>query len=234
MNVKFTGEFFVPDDSGDRIHADHMARYVFSKQYARDKHTLDIACGYGYGGPILKDAGAKSYIGIDVNTELVENAKKIYNNKDLHYMVGDIRNFRPANPVDLIICFETIEHIFFYKEALQNLFNVLKPGGQMLISSPNRPVSSPNSKLITDKPLNKFHTQEFTMDELMQELIDVGFKCDKSNIFGQRTSRLYFSNKYLRFISKKLYDPASRSNACPEKIRHGQPRYFIIEANKPL
>ena len=30
------------------------------------------------------------------------------------------------------------------------------------------------------------------------------------------------------------YDPASRASAIPQKITNGQPRYFIIKANKPI
>ena len=55
---RFTGEYFVPGASGERIEADHMERYRFASRYAGEKAVLDIACGTGYAAPLFIEAGA--------------------------------------------------------------------------------------------------------------------------------------------------------------------------------
>ena len=45
--LNFTGEYFIPGKSGERIEADHLERYRFACKYAKGKSVLDIACGVG-------------------------------------------------------------------------------------------------------------------------------------------------------------------------------------------
>src|SRR5512139_1613877 len=111
IELNFTGEFFVPGQSGDRIEADHFERYVFAANYAKNKSVLDIACGAGYSGPIFLEAGAKSYEGVDLNDQLVGYATQKYSKDNIVYRAGDICTFSPGNTYDLITCFETIEHV---------------------------------------------------------------------------------------------------------------------------
>ena len=51
--IDFTGEFFVPGKSEERIEADHMERYHFACEFAQGKSILDIACGVGYSAPFI-------------------------------------------------------------------------------------------------------------------------------------------------------------------------------------
>jgi hypothetical protein len=44
----FTGEYFIPGKSGERIEADHLERYRFACRFAKGKSVLDLACGAGY------------------------------------------------------------------------------------------------------------------------------------------------------------------------------------------
>lgn len=134
---------------------------------------------------------------------------------------------------DLILSFETIEHIPFYKQALANLHRLLRPGGELLISSPNRPVTSPLAKRLTDTPANKFHTQEFTPDELLSELREVGFVARPSDLYGQRLRSFHVpfrSAKLRRLQSFALGRPDSRGDAEVSKMNGMVPRYFVIRA----
>ena len=72
--MKFTGEYFLPGKTEERIQLDHYARYSFAKEYAIEKVVLDLACGEGYGSKILECA--TKYVGVDFNSELVANAQK--------------------------------------------------------------------------------------------------------------------------------------------------------------
>ena len=199
-NLNFTGEYFIPGKSGDRIEADHLERYRFACKYAKGKSVLDIACGVGYAGVMFIQSGAVSYKGVDINDKLIRYAKDNYASELISYSVGDICTFKIDKKFDLISCFETIEHIRDYKTAIKNLYDLLNKGGTLLISSPNRPVTSPNCNTLNDKPSNEFHTQEFIPEELLLLLSENGFSADKNNLYGQRQRKKVYKNRYGRKI----------------------------------
>jgi 2-polyprenyl-3-methyl-5-hydroxy-6-metoxy-1,4-benzoquinol methylase len=229
--IKFTGEFMVPGQSGDRLEADHWARYRFAGPFARGMRALDIACGYGYGSDHLLKSGASRVVGVDMSAALVENARKVYTSPGLSFHQGDIRVFREGTPFDLITCFETIEHVPDYPAALHNLFSLLAPGGTLLISSPNRPITSPRAPSLSDSPSNPHHVQEFTITELQGALKEAGFEVDASVVFGQRQRRV-FSNRLVNKMYLKICKPDSRFSAEVLPVDGRVPRYFIVRARK--
>jgi SAM-dependent methyltransferase len=232
QDLIFTGEYFVPGKSEQRIHADHIARYQFAKKYAPGKSVLDIACGVGYAAPIILGAGARSYMGADIQKHLVDYAQKTYGNENATFCLLDITKLQFDEEFDLITCFETIEHVGQYEIAINNLHRALRPGGTLLISSPNRPITSPKAINLKDKPSNEFHTQEFTPDELAATLCNSGFIIDPRDIYGQR-QRLHSDNRYARKIIN-AFNPDSRTSPRVQPILKNKiSRYFVISASKP-
>jgi ubiquinone biosynthesis O-methyltransferase len=232
-NLNFTGEYFIPGKSGERIEADHLERYRFACKYAKGKSVLDIACGVGYSGRMLIEAGAVSYDGVDINEKLVEYAKNNYSSESINYFVGDICTFRNNKMYDLITCFETIEHVKNYEAAIKNLHSLLKPGGMLFISSPNRTVTSPKALTINDKPSNEFHTQEFIPEELLSILNKNGFTAGKDNLYGQRQRKKVYRNRYYRKIIYTLFgNPDIKTSPEVRQVTDKLPRYFVIVASK--
>lgn len=233
--LNFTGEYFIPGKSGDRIEADHIERYRFACRYAKGKAVLDIACGVGYSGPNFIEAGAFSYDGVDINENLIEYAKNNYSFESINYLVGDICKFSNNKMYDLITCYETIEHVKNFEAAIKNLHSLLKPGGLLLISSPNRTVTSPNALTINDKPSNEFHTQEFIPGELLSILNKNGFSADTSNLYGQRQRRKAYRNRYYRKIIYTLFgNPDIKTSPEVTKVVDEIPRYLVVVATKRL
>lgn len=232
-DIVFTGEFFVPGSSGERVEADHMERYLFACNFIRACKVLDIACGFGYGGPLLINSGAIEYHGVDLSIELIKNAQYLYANEKISYSQGDICYYSSKDIFDTVICFETIEHVSNYRAALKNINKLLRDNGVLIISSPNRKVTSPVAKNLLDSPANPYHTQEFTIDELRKELNDAGFSVSDDNIFGQRNSFLYFRNDFSTWIVRSLFgDPSETSSAKVKKFCIKTPRYFVLVAIK--
>jgi SAM-dependent methyltransferase len=232
-NLSFTGEYFIPGKSGERIEADHLERYKFACNFARNKSVLDIACGVGYAGPMFIQSGAVSYNGVDINDKLIKYAKDNYASELISYSVGDICTFKIDKKFDLISCFETIEHIKDYKTAIKNLYDLLNPGGTLLVSSPNRPVTSPNCNTLNDKPSNEFHTQEFIPEELLLLLSENGFSVDKNNLYGQRQRKKVYKNRYWRkIIYTLLGNPDINTSPKVTPVKNLLPRYFVILATK--
>ncbi|MDD5751504.1 MAG: methyltransferase domain-containing protein, partial [Candidatus Peribacteraceae bacterium] len=134
---------------------------------------------------------------------------------------------------DVVVCFETIEHVPQYREALAHLFRALKPGGVLLLSTPNRVMTSPSASRITDPIPNPYHSQEFLPSEMQGFLVEAGFPASGLSLFGQRQQR-YFSWKVIRFLYKRYWDPDHRMSPDFEPLRPPlRPRDFLFVARKP-
>ncbi|MDP3696456.1 MAG: class I SAM-dependent methyltransferase [Candidatus Taylorbacteria bacterium] len=220
--MKFTGQQFIPGKASSRIEQDHLERYRFTSQFVKDKNVLDIACGVGYGSKILKDSGALNVDGVDISEEAIDYARTNY--PGIRFLVSDAINYAPNKNYDVIVSHVTIEQIKDYRTVLKNFYNWLTPGGLLIISSPNRIITSPYS---VGHP---FHSQEFTTKEFSDELERCGFKV--TGLYGQRFQR-YFRNRYLTRIYKILFKPDKISSPRVSEIRsHLEPRYFVIKATK--
>ena len=155
-----TGERMIPEfHEGLLIYAEHVTRYHCAKQLVKGKVALDIASGSGYGTKILAETAANVY-GVDVNEDAVKYAKKTYQAPNVEYRVGDgVKIPLDDNSVDVVVTFETIEHIENYQQFVKEIKRVLKPDGLALISTPND---------LEFAEGNHFHVHEFTYDELFK------------------------------------------------------------------
>lgn len=227
--MNFTGERFVPGLTSERIEADHFQRYRFAASFVRERRVLDIACGAGYGSSLLGGAGAAHVDGVDVSDEAIEHARSRYAASTVAFAPGDICAFRTANRYDVITCFETIEHVADFEGALGNLHALLQPRGLLLISSPNRLVTSPHAKTIHDKPHNPHHVREFVLPELRDVLEEHGFTIEGT--YGQRQRRV-FRRPLLRKIQGRIFKPDERANPAVTPLGNRAPRYFVLVARK--
>lgn len=229
--INYTGEQFIPGKTSKRIEQDFLARYVFAFPFAHNKYVLDLACGAGYGSKLLKERGcAKQVDGVDVSSDIIEYAKNNFSADGINFYLGNISDFGTNNTYDLITCFETIEHVNAHEHALKNLYRILKPGGVLLISTPNRLITSPYT-IPGHKPEGSFHAREWTVDELLTEVVSAGFDAKKEEVYGNR-QQWYFKNRYLRRIYKILFKPDIKYSPDFKKL-HASPRFFILVARKP-
>jgi len=211
-NANFTGERVVEGGTPERIWLDHVARYEFANEFAKGKCVLDIACGTGYGSIVLCRSGAKEVIGVDISDEAINFARAEYRMNGLEYRVGDVLDINfPQNYFDVITCFETIEHVRSQEKAFAELHRVLKPEGLLIISSPNRKLTSPG-RSINDHPANPFHTTEYSTSEFISVLKKY---FEILEVYGQRgRSKLFFLPLFetvMRKFLSGIYDPAKGS-----------------------
>jgi ubiquinone/menaquinone biosynthesis C-methylase UbiE len=148
--------------------------------------------------------GAGTVVGGDVSRGATGYAKMHYKRKHLGFIRLDGANLPfLANTFDVIVSFETIEHLKEYRKFLFECAWVLKDGGLFICSTPNKEISSPH----TVKPLNPFHVHEFYIKEfhnlLKKYFIHV-------TLYGQCWKHLFlilknkFEEKLLMFGSKIL------------------------------
>lgn len=227
--ILLTGECCIPENSNPRVVQDHIARYNFAAKFVKNKRVLDIACGVGYGSNILKKNGANYILGIDINKKALLYAQKNYGDRKIKFTYGDITKINIQQKLDVIVCFETIEHIQSDFLAIKNLYNSLAKGGLLIISSPNRPITSPTTRNIYDRPQNKFHIREYTPSELSSLLLQCGFTDIK--IYGQRP-RLHFKWNLMNYLYEIVFNPNYRASSDLRQHTVLTPRYFVITARK--
>ncbi|MCX6799863.1 MAG: class I SAM-dependent methyltransferase [Candidatus Falkowbacteria bacterium] len=143
-------------------YSEHVVRYQFASRFVQSKVVLDIACGSGYGSQILALAGAAQVIGVDIDKQAIDLANSKNQSKNINYINSDATKLNLGNEsIDVIVSFETIEHLKNPEEYLKELKRVLKVDGIALISTPNLEVS---------KNHNPFHIKEYTKDEFTRLL----------------------------------------------------------------
>lgn len=160
--IKEEGERMVPAfHKGALVYGEHLVRYEGVIPLVKGKVVLDIASGSGYGTFVLASAAKKVY-GVEIDKDSVAYSKKNYSKSNIEYLQGSAEAIPLAdNSVDVVVTFETIEHIKNYKKFLSEMKRVLKPDGVALVSTPNDPEFPED---------NHFHLHEFEYDELKAEL----------------------------------------------------------------
>ncbi len=155
---------------------DHYYRYKFAADLCTDtSDVLDIACGTGCGGYILSQK-AQSVTCVDLSQEAINFAQKIFLPKasNIIYQQGNALTYNAGGKLfDIIVSFETIEHISATKELLYNYRSLLKDGGILICSVPNENVYPFVSAS------NPHHVRHYTPDELAELVRSAGFVPEK-------------------------------------------------------
>ena len=100
---------------------------------------LDVGCGQGLLLKKLRTRAAQgsTFFGVDISPKLCEIARK--NNPEATITVGDVEALTYAdNSFDIITMTEVLEHLLDFNKALSEIHRVLKSGGILIVSVPNR------------------------------------------------------------------------------------------------
>jgi len=147
----------------DGIRADHRLRYEFVlKHFAPGSRVLDLACGVGYGSDILAKAG-HNVLGVDISAEAIDYAKQHYSANGAEFLVADVQNL-PFYGADVVVCFETIEHIEDPLPMLRRFRGI----------TPKLIASVPNEDIFPYKNY-KFHHRHYTKTQITDELAKTGW-----------------------------------------------------------
>src|SRR5271166_2790393 len=176
--LEYTGERYTSDAVGE-IKQEHYHRYLFALQFCHGKAVLDIASGEGYGSALLGTV-ASQVVGIDVATDAIHHASANYSRETVSFTVGSCAAIPLSdNSVDVVVSFETLEHIADQYKFLKEIKRVLRYGGILLISTPD----IDHYKKVATRP-NRFHIKELNEAEF-HAILQAHFK--NYRIFGQRS-----------------------------------------------
>lgn len=157
--VAFTGERLTNAVTG-QLEAEHYHRYLLALGPCAGRDVLDVATGEGYGAAMLARC-ARSVVACDLAEDVIARARRSFAEPNLRFIPGDARDIpMPDHTVDVVVCFEALEHFAEQARFLDETRRVLRPGGLLLVSTPDREVYSPPGA-----PPNPYHLRELTRAE---------------------------------------------------------------------
>ncbi len=151
------------------LYKEHIERYKFASQYVKNKVVLDIACGVGYGSEFLLNTGQATQVyGGDISEDAVNYAKQKYGKySNISFAIMNAEKISIENKIiDVVVSFETMEHLPNVDSYLESVYQTLKPNGMFIVSTPNREVTHSETFQVD----NPFHFHEFTKEEFDQKL----------------------------------------------------------------
>lgn len=175
---------------------EHLARYKMVKPN-KSGVVLDVGSAEGHGSEILASK-FKKVIGIDISKDAVSRAKKFNRNTNVVFKIGSATDIPlKTNSIDSVAAFEVVEHIEDWKKFLSELHRVVRPGGRIYMSTPNKAVYNPWSK----NPINPHHVFEWYIPEFKNALKKY---FDIVEFYGQRTP-VYNDHKIWKVMDPLLY-----------------------------
>lgn len=157
--LEFTGERFTPECVRE-IWYEHFHRYALARDLVADLEVLDAACGEGYGTALLASVAARA-TGVDVSRQAIEHARQRYGSENLEFRTADCLDLPFGDEsFDCIVSFETLEHLEDHDGLMKEFRRVLKPGGFLMVSSPDKAIYT---DLLNND--NEFHLKELYRPE---------------------------------------------------------------------
>jgi SAM-dependent methyltransferase len=219
------------DRPGTHVEREHIERYLWAADRVGGA-VLDAACGTGYGTKILSQRCKAA--GIDRDARALARARA--REPESEFLTAELPDIPyDDSSFDAAVSFETLEHLTDAQSFLQELMRVIKPGGKLLLSTPNAAVTSP-----TGIVPNEWHEREF----LLQELTDVVLKAGLVDIevygqcFGGSDSPA--GRLALKFVARfpilcrpgRWWDRLAHGTEHVERPNGRSPKYWVLRCRR--
>ena len=228
--LEWTGERYVPwlRGAGADIHYEHLQRYLFAQQFVRGKRVVDLGSGEGYGAFLLA-RDATSVVGVDIDAAAISHARSRYSHlrPNLSFTEGSITAVPlDGRSFDIVVCFETLEHVTDHDALLAEAARLLAPDGVFVVSTPNKLAYS-------DRPgyRNPFHQRELYFHEF-DSLLRQQFR--RVAILGQRvfpTAFIWALDERSRGEHAELLITRTTAQFRVEDRDAKDPMYFLAVAS---
>ncbi len=99
-------------------------------------NILDVGCAQGTLALKLAEAG-HHVIAVDIRSQFLEYAQSRHTQGDIRFLAANVLEDDLPGGQDLIFANQIIEHLVYPSELLQRLKSLLKPGGRLVVTTPN-------------------------------------------------------------------------------------------------
>jgi SAM-dependent methyltransferase len=199
-----TGERTVPGIPAENYwFRRHEAAYEFAVPLVAGRDVLEVGCGEGYGTDLLARSAAH-VLGVDYDALTVAHARTRY--RAATFVRANLAALPvPSQSVDVLVTLQVIEHVWNHGEFVRECLRVLRPGGLLLVTTPNRLTFSPG----LESPVNPFHTKEFTASELIGLVAANGFAVESMLALHAGPRIVELDARYGSFVAAQLAAPPS-------------------------
>ncbi len=171
MGLELDGERAIPDEMGfcrftRMLLWEHVERYELARRHAPGRKILDIACGSGFGTRMLKESTEKEVVGVDLSADALEYATSRYGLSGISWVRADAEEFETFGEFDMVVSFETIEHLTDPARFVGRVFEGLSPGSIFCVSAP----------VVKTARMDRFHRHDFTARKLRDMVTAAGFE----------------------------------------------------------
>lgn len=186
------------DKSDNFVYQRSRLAYLEAEKLISGK-VLEVGSGMGYGMEILSPKAAE-YVMLD---KFQFDLSRIKNPEKVKFIQCNVPPFTGIadNTFDFVVTFQVIEHIKPDAEFVKEIHRVLKPGGKLIVTTPNIKMSLSR---------NPWHIREYRVEQL-RDLLKKSFASVATNgVFGGKAAMDYYEknrasvNKIMRFDIFKM------------------------------
>ena len=187
---------------------------------------MEIGCGYGYTAYAVSQAG-HSVTALDLSDDAIEFAIK---NLGDFYFQSSIEDFKTEQKYDLIYSTEVIEHVADPVEFVTKLKKFLKPGGTLLLTTPNKNYNDSVLKdVIWVSDLPPVHTIWLTEKgaEEIAKLNDMDIKLFDYGSYAAPKENAYFEYKALKYEPEPISRIGEDKEAIQSYPKNNKLKYYV-------
>lgn len=175
------------DGQSKLIWLPHKKTYEFAVKFCNKKIVLDVGCGQGWGTNLISKC-AKKITGVDIDEEAIEFASNKFKKNNLKFVKQNLLEVsgNKLGEVDVVLCFQVIEHLEKPEEMLLKIKQIIKNKGILILSTPNK---------LSEHIPSPYHIKEYSNKELNGLL---GKYFSKTRILG-----LYEGEKAQQIMDQK-------------------------------
>ena len=163
-----------------RPHGGH-ARLLELARADSPRDVLDVGCSSGYLARPLVESGAR-VIGLELDADAAETARAVCE----EVLVGDVESMElpfASASFDVVLCGDLVEHLRDPGAALARLRPLLRPGGRLVLTTPNVANWAMRLSLLAGRwrytnrgILDRTHVHLFTRKTLVETIVGAGYR----------------------------------------------------------
>lgn len=195
--------------------------------------VLDVGCAQGTLAMLLAERGHR-VVAIDIRERFLEYARTRWERGDVEFLAANIFDRPPLGTFDLVFGNQIIEHLVYPAEFLRTLASYARPGGVLVVSTPNHDYFRSSLPSFTDlgDPRQHEHKQfsagggdhffAYTEEELRAAAADAGLDVEEMIYFETPAISGHFRVRHLHWLPVTLLRGADRAalKLAPRTLAH--------------